>query len=103
MRIDVVTLFPEMVEHAARLRRDRPGARARAVAAGDVESARLRDGQLPHRRRPSVRRRTGDGDAGGTAGAGAGGGARRRSGARGREAADDPPDARRRAAQASLG
>ena len=71
MRIDVVTLFPELVEHAARF-----GVTGRALERGlwrlaNVESAGFRDGQLPDRRRPPVRRRTGDGDAGGAAGAGA--------------------------------
>ena len=70
MRIDVVTLFPEMVEHAATF-----GVTGRARERGlwqlgDVESARFRDRQLPHRRRPAVRRRAGDGDAGRAAGAG---------------------------------
>ena len=46
---------------------------------GVPQSARLRDRQLPDGRRPAVRRRAGDGDAGGAAGEGARRGAARRS------------------------
>ena len=55
VRIDVVTLFPEMVAQAAGVRRHGPGAGARAVAARRVESARFRDGQ---RTGPSTTGRT---------------------------------------------
>ena len=103
MRIDVVTLFPEMVDHAARF-----GVTGRALERGlwqlgDVESARFRDGQLPDRRRPAVRRRAGNGDAGGAAGEGAGGGAGGAAGGRVRGDADDLPVAGGRAADAPAG
>ena len=64
MRIDVVTLFPEMVEHAARF-----GVTGRARERGLWRLAvwNPRDfatDSVPDRRRPAVRRRAGDGDAG---------------------------------------
>src|SRR5205823_6130709 len=49
------------------LRRHRPCAGAWPVAARDMESSRLHDGQLPDRRRPPVWWRARDGDAGGAA------------------------------------
>ena len=104
MRIDVVTLFPEMVDARGAVRRDRAGAAARAVAARRVEPARFRDGQAPDRRRPPVRRRAGNGDAGGAAGERRS--RRRRAAQRGgrlRGDADAPPVAGRHAADAPAG
>ena len=103
VRIDVVTLFPGHGGAGGRRGRDGTGAGARAVASRGVESARFRDGQPQDRRRPAVRRRTGDGDAGRAARASD----RRREGgaARGRcrGAAGDPPVAGRSAADARAG
>jgi len=49
MRIDVVTLFPVMVEHAVGFGVHRPRAPARGLwQLGVVESARLRDRQSSH-------------------------------------------------------
>ena len=47
IRFDVVTLFPEMFAAVTHSGITRPGAGSGAVVAGDVESARFHDGQLP--------------------------------------------------------
>ena len=103
VRIDVVTLFPDMVAQAAGFRRDGQGAGARIVAAGLVESARFHDGQSQDRGRPAVWRRTGmvmlaEPLAQAIAAAKA---AQRAEGVRG--AAGHPPVAGRRAADARAG
>ena len=106
MRIDVVTLFPEMVMQCERVWRDRTGARAGAVAARRLESARFRDRHLPDDRRPPVRRRAGNGDDGRTAGAGAGRRARGAAGGAGDDGDDvstSRPPARRCRIAASSG
>ena len=92
MRIDVVTLFPELVGHAARF-----GVTGRAlerglVAPGHVESARL---HATDNHRTVDDRPYGGGPGmvmlARTAGEGAGGGARRAASGRRRGDADDPP------------
>jgi hypothetical protein len=52
MRVDIVSLFPGIHRAVRRVRRGRARAGTRPAVAARLESARLRDRQLPSRRRP---------------------------------------------------
>ena len=61
MRVDIVTIFPDMVRRVAARGHRGPGARARAWSTCGARPAGLHDRPAPGRRRLAVRRRAGHG------------------------------------------